>query len=69
MSNTKLIGSQKMPKPGDPLRYSFGRLWRCCKCASSRLRFYRTDRAEDGAVIIRYSRCKDCGHRFLLILD
>jgi DNA-directed RNA polymerase subunit M/transcription elongation factor TFIIS len=49
-------------------RYVHCRRPRCPKCRATSLRSYKTLRSGDGSVT-RYTACKDCGHRFILVLE
>jgi hypothetical protein len=49
-------------------RYVHHRRPRCPQCCSTSLRSYKTLRNGDGSVT-RYTACKGCGHRFILVLE
>lgn len=55
--------------PGERLRYVFIKRPRCPACDRTRLAAYKTFKSDDHAVISRYTRCKDCGHRFIAIFE
>lgn len=53
----------------ETLRYVFIRRPRCPACDRTRLETYKSATSEDGQVVTRYTRCRDCGHRFIVILE
>jgi hypothetical protein len=58
----------RLPPPGDPLRYVYRPKDRCRLCRSDNLKTYRSTRHPDG-VIERRTICRDCGYKFILVLE
>ena len=52
----------------DAPRYVFCERPRCPLCDSVRLAAYRSDRSDDGSVARRV-RCRECGAKFILVLE
>jgi len=59
---------RRLPREGDPLRYVYHPLPRCNRCHSANLRTNRSRQHPDGA-IERWTICRDCGQRFILVLE
>ena len=57
----------RAPQP-DPSRYVYVAAPRCPRCASKRIRAYRSSKNGDGSVT-RYVACVDCYHRFRLVIE
>lgn len=55
-------------KPAEPTRYVFAKLPRCPECKGAKHRAYRSvDSGDDSRT--KYTLCKDCGCKFIIILD
>jgi len=61
-------GKRRLPPEGDPLRYVYHPRPRCPVCRGANLRTRRSTRHPDGA-IERHTECRDCGQRFILVLE
>jgi len=53
---------------GERRRYGFARRPRCPACGSPRLRSYAT-RHQGDKTLTRYSRCRDCLTKLILVLE
>ncbi len=49
-------------------RYIYVTRPRCSDCGSVKLRAYRSQPNGDGS-LTRYAKCKDCGARFVLVVE
>jgi len=60
----------RLPATDHPLRYVFHQRPRCPDpdCRSGDLRIYRSKRHPDGA-IERHVECRECGRRFILVVE
>jgi len=52
---------------GQQARYVYLRRPRCPSCGGKALRAYKTLPASGDGSVSRYVRCRDCGHRCILI--
>jgi C4-type Zn-finger protein len=56
------------PTADEPERYVYVELARCPRCHSARLKAYKTLRPEP-EVLNRYTLCRDCGHKFIVVAE
>lgn len=52
----------------DPSRYVYYERPKCPRCASTNLLTYKSTRHGDAAVS-RYTACRSCGEKFILVLE
>ena len=67
--NPPAASKRTLPPPGDSARYVFCERARCPGCGSVRLKVYKTIGGDDDDSVTRYTRCKDCGQRFIIVAE
>lgn len=61
--------ADRIPPANDPSRYVYVTRLQCPRCGSVDLRVYRTEPERDDGSIARYTQCKGCKARFVVVAE